>query len=153
MRAMKNEFTKIRLALEEHLAAINENTTEVQALFDYLQELEVKVEKVSSRLDQMQLSQDKMPEKLVVSSLTQMEKKVFLVLYTEEEGLTFNEIGNKAGLPSSLVPECISALVNKGVPLGRSMFKNQLLFKMSSQFKEMQAKENIVNLSLQSFME
>jgi predicted nuclease with TOPRIM domain len=150
---MKNEFLKIRSALEEHLAAINENTAEVQALFDYIHEIEVKVEKISSRLDQMQLSQEKIPEKMTVSSLTQMEKKVFLVLYTEEESLTYEEIAQKSSLPSSLVPECVSALVNKGIPLGRSMFKNQLMFKMSPIFKEMQAKENIVNLSLQSFME
>ena len=150
---MKNEFLKIRSALEEHLAAINENTAEVQALFDYIHEIEVKLEKISSRLDQMQLSQEKIPEKMTVSSLTQMEKKVFLVLYTEEESLTYEEIAQKSSLPSSLVPECVSALVNKGIPLGRSMFKNQLMFKMSPIFKEMQAKENIVNLSLQSFME
>ena len=45
---MEYEFATIRHALEEHLSSINENTSEIQSLFDYLQEMEQKVEKVVS---------------------------------------------------------------------------------------------------------
>lgn len=148
---MKKEFQKVRQDLEEHLSAINENTLEIQALLDYLQEIETKVDKVSERLESLQMNSKN--EKLIIFPLNQLEKKIFLVLYTEESSLTFGEIALKSKVLASLVPDCISSLVQKGIPLQRSHFNNRLFFKLNPEFKELQAKENVVNLSLQSFMD
>ena len=123
---MNNEFVAIRKMLEEHLAAINDNTAEVQALFDFLQELEIKVEKVSQRLDQTQLSLGIPKPKTSIAPLNQMERKIFLVLYTGEALMTYQEIAEKAELSPSIIPECISSLIQKGVPFRRSFFENQL---------------------------
>lgn len=147
------KFIEVRKALEEHLLAINENTSEIQALFDYLQELETKIEKLSQRVDQTQLSAGQELPKHSMLSLNQIEKKVFLVLYTEDIPLSYIEIATKANLQISLIPECISSLVNKGMPFQRSSFNDQLFLRLDPQFKELQAKENIVNLSLHSFIE
>ncbi len=152
VRNIRGEFHNIRQALEEHLSAINENTSEIQSLFDYLQEMDVKMEKLTSRLDQMQLNQNIPLPKIEIQSLNHTERKVFLVLYTEETPLAFNEIAHKAGVPNSIVPDCISSLAGKGIPLSRTFCNEQLFVKISQEFKEMQAKENIVNLSLESFM-
>ena len=150
---MNKELQKIFQALEEHLSAINENTSEVQALFDYLQEVELKVDRLSQRLDQLQLGDTKQTQKASIYPLNQIEKKVFLVLYTEEAPLTFQEVAQKANLAIPLIPECLSSLVQKGIPLHRSYCRDQLVFTLDKQFKELQAKENVVNLSLQSFMD
>ena len=40
----QTHFSNIRAALEEHLSAINENSNEIQALFDYLQDMESKID-------------------------------------------------------------------------------------------------------------
>ncbi|MBS3127365.1 hypothetical protein J4228_04335 [Candidatus Woesearchaeota archaeon] len=149
--AMRKKLGVVRQALEEHLAAINENTTEIQALFDYLHDLDVKFDKISQRLDHFELQQE--PAKPSVAPLERLEKKVFLVLYTEESPLSFQEIAGKAQLPVALISESISSLTSKGVPLVRSFFNDQQFVKLDPQFKEIQAKENVVNLSLQSFME
>ena len=82
-----------------------------------------------------------------------MERKLFLVLYTGEALMTYQEIAEKAELSISIIPECISSLIQKGIPFRRSFFENQLFVGLEPGFKELQAKENIVNLSLQSFME
>lgn len=140
----------IRQELDEHLSAINENTAEIQAVFDYLQELEVKVERLCQRLDQLQLGQEKIMDKPL--ALTHLEKKVFLALYTEETPLSYQEIAVKCNLPVSLIPDCLSALVSKGIPLQRSFYTEKLFLKIDPKFKELQAKENLLNLSLQSFM-
>jgi len=150
---MNKEFAAIRKMLEEHLAAINDNTVEVQALFDFLQELEIKVEKVSQRLDQTQLSLGIPKPKTNIAPLNQVERKLFLVLYTGESLMTYQEIADKSELSISVIPECISSLIQKGVPFRRSFFENQLFVGLEPGFKELQAKENIVNLSLQSFMD
>jgi len=152
IRNIREEFHNVRQALEEHLTAINENTTEIQSLFDYLQEMEVKMEKLAQRMDQMQLSMGVQVPKPEICPLVETEKKVFLTLYTEGAPLSYREIAQKSELSVSVIPECVSSLVNKGVPLSRSFCNEQIFIKLDNSFKEMQAKENIVNLSLQSFM-
>jgi len=144
-------FEQIRQVLEEHLNTINDNTAEIQALFDYLRELEIKVERLSQRLDVVQLS-DKVPAPLTLAPLNHTERNVFLILYTEEQPLNNCEIASRARLSASLVPECLSSLVYKGIPLQRSFVNDQLFWKLNPLFKERQAKENIINLSLQSFL-
>ena len=85
--------------------------------------------------------------------MNKVERKIFLILYTEEIPLSYKEIAIKAELPLMLVPESISTLINKGIPFKRTLYNNQLFLKLDPEFKELQAKENVVNLSLQSFME
>ncbi|MBI2662615.1 hypothetical protein HYX11_04110 [Candidatus Woesearchaeota archaeon] len=151
---MRKEIEKIKLALDEQVAAINDNSSEIQALFDYLREIEVKLEKVAQRLDTIQLAHDeKIGEKRLITPLNKTEMKLFLVLYTEEMPMTFVEIAKKAELALTLVPEYISSLVSKGIPLHRTFVNNQLFLKLNPAFKEVQAKENVVNLALTSFWE
>lgn len=150
MQTRLDDFPELKQQIEEHLSAINENTTEIQALFDYLHEIDQKLDLLTQRMDQLQLSQLPLSPKTL--ALTQMEKTVFLALYTEESPLCFQELAVKTGLPAALVPDCISALVNKGVPFIRTFYGDKLFFKLDPRFKELQAKENILNLSLESFM-
>ena len=150
---MKSEFMQIRRALEEHLTSINENTAEIQALFDYLNGMEVKVDKLSLRLDLMQLNFGQPVTKASVTPLNQVEKRIFVALYTETTPLCYEEIALKTAISPVVVPECLSSLMNKGVPFLRTFVNDQVFVKLEPTFKELQAKENIVSLSLQSFME
>ena len=149
---MKKKYDVIRTALEDHLKSINENSTEIQALFDYFKEFEIKVDRLSQRLDQLQLTNGQELEKNFVLPLNKIEKKVFLVLYTEETPLSYDEIGQRSSQPTLLIPEIISSLTNKGIPFVRSFVNNQMFLRIDTRFKDRQAKENLVNLSLQSFM-
>ena len=79
---VENKLNLIRQELDDHLQSINENTSEMQAFFDYLQEIELKIDKLTQRVEQSQLAESKMLAKPSVYSLTSIEKKVFLVLYT-----------------------------------------------------------------------
>ncbi len=150
---VEKELRNIRHALEEHLSAINENTEEIQSLFDFLSEVEMKIDKLSQRLDKFQLSIGQPSEKPQIAPLTQVEQKVFLVLYTEETALSQKEIMDRSGFSADFVRECISSLIKKGIPLQRSFFNEQIFIRLDPQFKELQAKENLINLSLQSFLE
>jgi predicted transcriptional regulator len=148
------ELEKIKNVLEEHLSSINDNTSEIQSLFDYLQEVENKIDRLSQRLDQVQLSNnsEEEHEKPTITPLDHTERKVFLALYTEEMPLSYREIAERALVPSSVVSDCLSSLATKGIPILRSFCNNQLFIKLSPSFKERQAKENLINLSLHSFM-
>lgn len=146
----RSKFSKIRADLEEHLSAINENSSEIQSLFDYLQELDHKIEKVSTRLDQIQLDQTTNRQNNI-KPLNSFEKQIFLTLYTEEVALTFRDLSVRINAPLDLVQEGISHLIKKGVPIIRSHFNNQMFLQLDQDFKERQAKENLINLSLNSF--
>ena len=150
--SVSSEFNDVQNTLDEHLSAINENTVEIQSVFDCLQEVENKLEKITQRLDQLQLAQGIPLHKSTITPLNQTEKKIFLTLYTEENPLSYREVAEKCQVPTAIIPECIASLVNKGIPLHRSFANNQLFISLDAQFKERQAKENVVNLSLQSFM-
>ena len=152
-KGINKELEKVRQALEEHLSSINENTSEIQGVFDYLNGIEVKMDKLTQRLDQLQLNSSECEEqKLNITPLNQIERKIFLTLYTEEIPMSYREICVRSGLPLSVITECVSSLFSKGIPILRSFCNNQLFVKISPSFKDRQAKENLVNLSLQSFM-
>ncbi len=148
---LTDEFEEIRQQLDEHLSTINENTSEVQALFDYLKEIDTKLDKLSQRVEQVEQSNRVVEKKSI--SLTQIERQTFIALYTEESPLSYPEIAVKANLPLSLVPECISSLIEKGVPFIRSFYGDKLFLKIDQKFKDLQAKENMINLSLRAFIE
>ncbi len=158
MQTKLDDFPELKQEFEEHLSAINENTAEIQVLFDFLQQLEKKIDGLGQRLDSLQLALKENSHNQALTgkrefALTAMEKKIFLALYTESTPLSFQEIAVKANLPASLVPECISTLIEKGIPLTKSFYNDRLFLTLEPQFKEWQARENVINLSLQSFME
>jgi len=151
-KQVKENLGFIHQTFSEHLSAINENTSEIQTLFDYLCELDLKIEKISQRIDKIQFTEDPAKNQLKISPLTHTEKKIFLTLYTEEVPLNYIEISQKSGVPLSIVGEYLTALSQKGIPFVRSFSNNQTFIRLDPRFKEIQAKENLINLSLQSFM-
>lgn len=152
VEALKEQHHRVQRQCEEHLQSINENTTEIQALFDYLHELDLKIEKLAQRVDVVQLS-NQQSEKPAIYPLTTIEKHIFLALYTEGMPITIGEIAEKTGLSAAVIHEQITTLAQKGIPVLRTVANNQLFVKLNEEFKELQARENVVNLSLQSFME
>ena len=61
-------------------------------------------------------------------------------------------IAVKADVPKSLIADCISSMVEKGINFVRSFYNDKLFLKLDPQFKEEQAKQNTINLSLHSFI-
>ncbi len=147
---LKQDFEHVRNMVEDHLSSINENSSEIQALFDYLQDLESKIEKVTARLDSLQLETND-PISQHVEPLNAIEKQVFLALYMQEFALNYQDIAERANLPIAIVYDSVASLVRKGVPIVRTLLNNQQFLQLATQFKERQAKENIINLSLESF--
>jgi len=145
-------LSQIKEEIDEHLAAINENTQEIQTNFTFLLELDSKIDKLSQRMDKIELMLLDKPHKIEVKPLDHPEKQVFCVLYTEEAPLTYEDISNKTNFSSAMVREYISALIEKGIPLTKSYYQGRPFLKLDQDFKELQAKENLVNLSLMSYV-
>lgn len=150
---LKKVVQQIREEIDEHLNAINENTNEIQANYSYVQKLDNKIEQVILRLNRIEILLEEQPKHNPVKPLSHAEKQVFLVLYTEEQPLAYGDIAERTGYPEALVKHHVAVLIEKGVPIIKSYLNATPFMKIHSQFKEMQAKENVINLSLKSFVE
>lgn len=144
-------LSQIREEIDDHLTAINENTQELQSNFAFLLEMDAKFDKLSQRLEKVERLLAEQPQKIEVKPLNYPEKQVFRVLYLEEAPLTYEDIAHKTGLSLALVSEYVSALIEKGVPLIKSYYQSKPFLKLNPEFKELQAKENLINLSLTSY--
>jgi len=150
---LKETLKGIKSELDEHLEAINENTNEIQTNYSCTNETNDKLERLAERMDKLELYiqshsnfivEDKIFE---VLPLTKTEQHVFLVIYAleDEKGLvSHTDISRKTGLPSYVVSEYITRLVEKGVPLIRKFVNNIPYLKINPDFKRLQAMENIL---------
>ncbi|HLC19942.1 MAG TPA: hypothetical protein VJK72_03410 [Candidatus Nanoarchaeia archaeon] len=144
-------LTQIREELDEYLSAINDNTSEIQANYSYTQLVDQRIDQVLARLDHIERMMGN-KRRQIVQPLNYEEKKVFLILYTEEVPKSYTDLAQQSNLSEGLVIDIITSLIEKGVPILKSHFNTTAYIKMDPVFKEVQAKENVVNLSLKSFV-
>lgn len=159
-RNLKREFARIRQEFDEHLLAINENTNEIAANYECIGEIEKKLDRLSERVDQFQIFLESagMPavkrNNFDVKRLNRREQDVFLVVYTLEEekgSVTYADIAEKLGISEQLAGNYITSLIEKGVPIIKRYFDSKPHLRLDPEFKTLQAKENILQLSLTEF--
>ena len=160
-KSIKSEIAKIKHDSEEHLQAINESTNEIAANYEYTCEIERKLDKLSERVDQLQIFLEtgfNMPSsnraEFDVKRLNRREQEVFLVIYTLEEekgSLTYLDIANRLDISEQLAGNYVTSLIEKGVPIIKRYINCRPYFRLDPVFKTLQAKENILQLSLQEF--
>lgn len=151
----KKVISKLKEVFEDHLDAINQNTDEIQANYEYLCELDAKLDKTNERLDQIQLflqqfglKVDEKP-KFDVKPLNKREQEVFLVLYTLDgikEKITYSDVAKRTGFTEELIFEYIASLLKKGVPIMRKHINNRTYLQLNPYFKSLQAKQNILKI-------
>ena len=159
-KKIKEELSKIREDIDEHLQAINENTNEIAASYEYVSEVEKRLERLSERIDNMQMyltnsgiSVEKRSY-FEVERLNRVEQQVFLVIYTLEDekgGLTYQDIAQKLNISEHLAANYVTSLIEKGVPIIKRYINSKPYLRLDPDFKTLQAKENILQLSLQEF--
>lgn len=150
---LKQVLKQVRDELDDHFTAINENTDEIQSNYSYLQELENKLEQLTERIARIEVILEGQQKRFQIQPLSSHEKQVFLTLYTEEVPLTYADIARRTCIEEALVKHHIASLIEKGIPLIKTYLNATPFLKLDTQFKEVQAKENVLNLSLKSFVE
>jgi len=160
-KRLRHELAKIREEFEEHLQAINENTNEISANYEYICEIESKLDKLSERVDHLQMYLESnsgisfvRKTDFDVKRLNRREQEVFLVIYTLEEekgSLTYGDIAQKLSISEHLAGTYVTALIEKGIPIIKRYVNSKPYLKLDPDFKTLQTKENILQLSLQEF--
>jgi len=151
---LKSIFSSIYNEFEDHLDAINENTNEIQANFEYLCKLDNKITKLNERIDEIHLILSKLTGKKThkkfrlenIDPLTTSEKNVFINLYTEQAPMSYSDLARKLKMPIFLAREYITNLLEKGIPI-QKIYKDQrpYIF-LDPKFKNLQAKQNILKI-------
>lgn len=160
-KKLRGEFEGIKQEFEEHLQAINENTSEIASNFEYVGEIEAKLDRLGERVDQIQMflesgsgMQIARKHSFDVKRLSRKEQDVFLVIYTLEEekgNLAYSDIACRLGMSEQLTASYITSLIEKGVPIIKRYIDSKPYFRLDPDFKTLQAKENILQLSLEEF--
>lgn len=160
-KEFRHQFTSINREFEEHLQSINENTNEIAANYEYICELESKIDKLSARLDKIQMHLEVGSANFIadrghfdVKRLNRREQDVFLAIYTLEEetgSLTYGDIAKKLGISEHLAGSYVTCLIEKGVPILKRYINSKPYLRLDPEFKTLQTKENILQLSLDEF--
>jgi hypothetical protein len=152
-RDLRDEFNEVRDQLEDHLLAINENTTELQANHEFITSVNQKVDKLSERLDAIQMLLEKIIKKEIkheqnfsVQQLTPQEKRVFMIIYTAEDFLNYSVLAMRLNMIETLVSQYVLNLIEKGVPVEKEYRQGKPYIKLSKDFRDYQAKNNVLNI-------
>jgi len=156
--AVKNSISLaiayIHEEFEEHLDAINENTSEIQSNYEYLCELDNKITKLNEKIDEVYTILSRLTGKKLnkntsyedIDPLTTMEKNVFLNIYTEEQPTSYSDLAKKMNMPISLARQYITNLLEKGIPIQKKYIKTRPFIYLDAKFKNLQAKKNILKI-------
>jgi len=150
---LSNELQGLRQELDDHLTAINENTDEIEMNFSYLINIEKKVKHLENKMDKIIFmlsklvpeTQEILPKKQI--NISDKEESVFSVLYSTPKALDCVQIAKQLRRSESYVRYSINALFSKGIPISKHIINKKTYFSLDLEFKELQCKENILNLS------
>ena len=95
-----------------------------------------------------------MVPQLTRAKLNRREQEVFLVIYTleeEKESVTYADIAERLGISEQLAGNYVTSIIEKGVPIIKRYINSKPFLRLDPEFKTLQTKENILQLSLMEF--
>ncbi len=145
-RNMRAGFQLVREELDNHLDTINQGTEEIQSAFEFLMELDKKIDKLGERLDQLEpLLKPMVKYEQVV--LPHREQEVFVVLYTASTRLSVKDLARKLGLTVEMVDNYVCSMMAKKIPIVRELEGETCWVSLDSNCKELQAKQSVIRIN------
>ena len=160
-KKLKNTFSKVKRELEEHLEAINENTNEIQSNYESLLRLESKIDKLSSRMNDIErfitqfkhqnvyFLDEEESDSFTIIPLTDEEKKIFKMIYeleAENIRITYPKLADMLGISTSLSQDYVMSLIEKGIPIMKNYLNHKIYISLEPKFRDQQTRKNIINL-------
>lgn len=143
---MKISLDSVREELDVHLDSINQGTDEIQQNYEYLAALEGKIDKLSERMDRIELLLAP-KQQLSRIELSHREQEIFLILYSASEKLTKKMMARRLGFTEEMVAGYLANIIAKGVPILRQVMDSEEHFFIDIKFRELQAKHKLVPLN------
>lgn len=149
----------IREEFDDHLESINDNTNEIQANYEYITKIDEKLRKISEKLDQMELWMFQTGGVVVKEDddqhldLNEKEKRAFLIIYTASQPVTYSLIAEALNENEFLIRGYVTNMLEKGIPIQKKYRGRQVYLSLDKEFKEKQAKHNIVGINQKTVKE
>ncbi len=144
---LKGSVGSIREELDEHMQSINGNTEEIDVQNHFICELDNRMTKIEERMDEVQFLLRQLVTKARLSvELTKDEQRVFLILYTHEKFMKAERVADKSYLSQQTVADCLTSMMDKGLPIEREVLEGEVYVRMNDDFKLRQAKEQIIRI-------
>lgn len=152
LAALHQDVAQVREELDDHRAAINENTSEIQGAATSLCQLGNRIAIIEEQLAAVlkKLGLHEAP-RWQITPLSEKEKQVFLALYLLTEtapSATYMQLSRRSGLAKSLVVSYVASILEKGVPLQKQYVGKTMYLSIEPAFRQEQARENLVGLSV-----
>ena len=131
-----------------NLDSINQNTNEIQSNYEYLAQIEAKVDKLSDKMDDinMQLNPDFFSQGFDKIELSKREQELFLGIYTEEDRISIINLARKLGLTFEMCEVMLSRIMSKGIPVVRQRVDGNVFVSLDYMFKDLQARKNFLKI-------
>ncbi|MFH1590981.1 MAG: hypothetical protein ABIC95_03555 [archaeon] len=147
-----NSLENIRKEFDEHLSSINENTNEIQTSYEYLSDLDVKMNKLHERIEQISLLlnvHQNTKDEYITLPLTEAEQEVFLHLYamTESGPVSVSLLARKCGQTLTTMVGFLNNILRKGVPVVQHRSPEDLKVSLDDVFRQTQARKNVVGIN------
>jgi DNA-binding CsgD family transcriptional regulator len=144
---LKLSFKKIKQELNSYLDTINQNTNEIQSNYEFLIEIDKKIETFSDRLDELTMMiNPKAAFNNYKFDLSLREQEVFLVMYAINKKMSADAIAKRLGLTLDKTNVYLYGLINKKVPLNKEYHNGRLFFFLDESFRALQARQNIIKI-------
>ncbi len=142
---------KIKEELNDHLDTLNANTQELQVTYEYLCQLEEKIDKLNEKIESIQFNVgmgnqfEKRVEDKTKFSLR--EQEVFLVFYTSNIPLSIQDVARKLGFSEYQIQRHLDELIRKKVPILKNTSGKMATYVLHPEFKQLQAKKNVIGIN------
>ncbi len=143
---LRQSFASIKEEFNVHLDSINQNTSEIESLYEYVAEVDSKIEKLNERIDELFMLVSPGSDKEGFGmDLTHREQEVSFILYSEDR-VSLKALAKRLGFTEEMVNRYVSSLISKGVPILRQFVGSDLFLYMDLKFKDLQAKRNVLKI-------
>ncbi len=139
-------LSEIERDFEDHLDAINENTSEILENRTMILELHERICKLSDQINSLRLIINESIPSHHKIELELREQELFLLLYCEDKGLSYGDISRRLSVPISGVRELTYSLIQKGIPIIKKRRDSTIWCSLDIEFCEDHSKYNIVNI-------
>ena len=144
---LRHAFESIKDEFNVHLDSINQNTSEIESLYEYIADVDSKIEKLNERIDELFMLVSPMAKSEDFGvELTHREQEVFVILYSEDK-ISLKDAAKRLGFTEEMVNRYVSSLVSKGIPVLRQFIGSDLFLYMDLKFKDLQAKKNVLKIN------
>ncbi len=157
-KEFRSQTKTVREELDEHLAAINETTDEIQSNYELMLQLDSKLNKLQERMDHLQMfvenqfgisksrEEKRDYREYNLLPLTKNEQEVFLSLYAADS-LSYHDIARQLSITEALAQNYIGNLISKGIPVLKRYHCSKTFISIDKAFKDLHAKRNIIAVS------